>query len=114
MPFQVMGESTGSQTSPFDHRLVLATYPETTPQVVSSAIAGALEAKKAWSRTSLHDRASIFYRAAGLVETTYKYEMMAATMLGQGKNAYQADIDCVAEVCTRRHCRRLGRIGDLD
>ncbi len=65
---------------------------------MAAAIAGALEAKKAWSRTSLQDRAAIFYRAAALIEGPYKYKMMAATMLGQGKNAYQADIDCVAEV----------------
>lgn len=98
---QVTGELTSSQSSPFDHGLVLAKYSEATPELVSRAIAGALEAKKTWSRTTLHDRASILYRAAGLIETTYKYRMMAATMLGQGKNAYQADIDCVAEVGKR-------------
>ena len=55
-------------------------------------------AKESWSRVSLSDRTTIFLRAAALLQTKYKYKMMAATMLGQGKNAYQADIDCVAEV----------------
>jgi 1-pyrroline-5-carboxylate dehydrogenase len=68
------------------------------PELVSKAINDALAAKKSWSRTSLNDRAAIFYRAAALLAGPYKYKMMAATMLGQGKNAYQADIDCVAEV----------------
>ena len=65
---------------------------------MEKAIDGALEAKKTWCKTSLHDRASIFYRAAALIRGSYRYQMMAATMLGQGKNAYQADIDCAAEV----------------
>ncbi|KIW57099.1 1-pyrroline-5-carboxylate dehydrogenase [Exophiala xenobiotica] len=93
----VVGQATSTQKSPFDHGLALARYSEATPGLVAAAIAGALEAKKAWSRTSLQDRAAIFYRAAALIEGPYKYKMMAATMLGQGKNAYQADIDCVAE-----------------
>ncbi|KAK4938455.1 hypothetical protein LTR10_021083 [Elasticomyces elasticus] len=93
----VPGEATLTQKSPFDHELVLAKYPSAGSELITKAITGALEAKKAWSRTSLADRAAIFYRAAALLETTYKYPMMAATMLGQGKNAYQADIDCVAE-----------------
>ncbi|KAI1627860.1 1-pyrroline-5-carboxylate dehydrogenase [Exophiala viscosa] len=93
----VSAEATSTQRSPFDHDLVLAKYPSVGPDLITKAITGALEAKKAWSRTSLADRAAIFYRAAALLETKYKYPMMAATMLGQGKNAYQADIDCVAE-----------------
>ncbi|KAG9772358.1 delta-1-pyrroline-5-carboxylate dehydrogenase 1, partial [Aureobasidium melanogenum] len=93
----VESEATEQQLSPFRHKLVLAKYPSSTPELVSKAITDALEAKKKWSRTSLHERAAIFLRAAALLQTTYKYKMMAATMLGQGKNAYQADIDCVAE-----------------
>ena len=76
----------------------LAKYSTATPEVVTKAIESALQAKKSWSRTSLHDRAAIFYRAAALLQGPYKYNMMAATMLGQGKNPYQADIDCIAEV----------------
>ena len=85
------------QASPFDHSLILANYYHADKTLVASAIDGALEAKKSWLRTSLHDRAAIFYRAASLLQNEYREEMMAATMLGQGKNPYQADIDCVAE-----------------
>jgi 1-pyrroline-5-carboxylate dehydrogenase len=44
------------------------------------------------------DRAAIFLKAADLIAGKYRYEIMAATMLGQGKNAWQAEIDAAAEV----------------
>ena len=44
------------------------------------------------------DRAAIFLKAADLISGKYRYELMAATMLGQGKNAWQAEIDAAAEV----------------
>jgi acyl-CoA reductase-like NAD-dependent aldehyde dehydrogenase len=46
-----------------------------------------------------NDRAAIFLRAAELVSGKYRYKLMAATILGQGKNAWQAEIDAAAEVC---------------
>ncbi|KAJ4156470.1 hypothetical protein NW754_008102 [Fusarium falciforme] len=107
MPFEVHPNVDGedivsplnqAQLSPFDHKSPLARYSHATPELVDKAILGALEAKKAWAKTSLNDRAAIFYRAAALVRGPYRYRMMAATMVGQGKNAYQADIDCAAEV----------------
>ncbi|KAL6851165.1 hypothetical protein ACO1O0_008293 [Amphichorda felina] len=85
------------QTSPFDKNLVVAEYHLADQELVRKAIDGALAAKKKWSRSPLHERAAIFYRAAHLIATTYRHEMMAVTMLGQGKNLYQGDIDCVAE-----------------
>lgn len=94
----VVGTINAGQENPFEHKSILARYSEATPDLVAKAIQGALEAKKAWVKTSLHDRAAVFYRAAALLQGPYKYRMMAATMLGQGKNAYQADIDCIAEV----------------
>ena len=44
------------------------------------------------------DRAAVFLKAADLVSGKYRYKLMAATMLGQGKNAWQAEIDAAAEV----------------
>jgi 1-pyrroline-5-carboxylate dehydrogenase len=87
-----------TQSSPFKHSLALAKYSHAQPELVAKAIKGALEAKKTWCQTSLHDRAAICYRAVGLLRGPYRYRMLAATMIGQGKNAYQADIDCYAEV----------------
>lgn len=48
---------------------------------------------------SFKDRAAIFLRAAELISGKYRYEVMAATMLGQGKNIWQAEIDSAAESC---------------
>jgi 1-pyrroline-5-carboxylate dehydrogenase len=95
---QVVGEANQVQQCPFNHKDTLASYSHAAPDLVEKAIKGALAAKETWCKTSLHDRAAIFYRAAALIRGPYRYKMMAATMLGQGKNAYQADIDCAAEV----------------
>ena len=62
------------------------------------AIEAALTAKPAWESLPFADRAAIFLKAADLVGTKYRYEIMAATMLGQGKNAWQAEIDAAAEL----------------
>lgn len=45
------------------------------------------------------DRAAVFLKAADLISGKYRYELMAATILGQGKNAWQAEIDAAAELC---------------
>ena len=65
---------------------------------MASAIEGALAAKKEWEALPWNDRAAIFLKAADLVSGKYRYKLMAATMLGQGKNAWQAEIDAAAEV----------------
>lgn len=66
---------------------------------MASAIDGALSAKAEWEAMPWNDRAAIFLRAAELVSGKYRYKLVAATMLGQGKNAWQAEIDAAAEVC---------------
>jgi 1-pyrroline-5-carboxylate dehydrogenase len=60
---------------------------------VKQAINAALEAKEAWANMTWEDRAGIFLRAAELISTKYRYHMNGCTMLGQSKNAYQAEID---------------------
>ncbi|KAM0549853.1 hypothetical protein ACHAPJ_009295 [Fusarium lateritium] len=94
----VKGGAVEKQVSPYNHKHILVEYEQADAKLVGEAIQGALAAKKKWVQTPLHERAAIFYRAAWLIQNDYKYEMMAATMLGQGKNPYQADIDCVAEI----------------
>jgi 1-pyrroline-5-carboxylate dehydrogenase len=66
---------------------------------VHAAIKAALEAKPAWEAMPWEERAAIFLRAADLLAGPYRARMNAATMLGQSKNAFQAEIDCVAELC---------------
>jgi 1-pyrroline-5-carboxylate dehydrogenase len=76
----------------------VASYHTATPADVSAAIDAALAAKPAWESLPFADRAAVFLKAADLVATKYRYDIMAATMLGQGKNAWQAEIDAAAEL----------------
>jgi hypothetical protein len=50
-----------------------------------------------------NDRAAIFLKAADLVSGKYRYKLLAATILGQGKNSWQAEIDAAAEVCADKN-----------
>ncbi|TFK46931.1 delta-1-pyrroline-5-carboxylate dehydrogenase 1, partial [Heliocybe sulcata] len=88
----------GKQPIPFDHAKHLCTYHEADQATVASAIDGALAAKAEWEAMPWNDRAAIFLKAADLVSGKYRYKLMAATMLGQGKNAWQAEIDAAAEL----------------
>ncbi|KAI9727514.1 MAG: 1-pyrroline-5-carboxylate dehydrogenase [Chrysothrix sp. TS-e1954] len=92
-------ESTRTQVNPSKHSHTLATYSTASTSHISSAISSALAAKPSWEAMPFTDRAAIFLKAAHLLSTKYRYEIMAATMLGQGKNAYQAEIDAAAETC---------------
>ena len=65
---------------------------------VHQAIDAALAAKSAWENMPWEQRASIFLKAAELLAGPYRAKMNAATMLGQSKNAYQAEIDAACEL----------------
>jgi 1-pyrroline-5-carboxylate dehydrogenase len=65
---------------------------------VQAAIAAALQAKEKWENMSWDNRAHIFLKAADLLATKYRYQMVASTMLCQSKNAYQAEIDSTCEL----------------
>lgn len=83
---------------PSNHSTTFAEYRSASKEDVQKAIDRALAAREEWRSMSFHDRASIFLRAAELVSGKYRYELMAATMLGQGKNPWQAEIDAAAEL----------------
>lgn len=65
---------------------------------VNQAIDAALKARESWAAMSWENRAHIFLKAADLLATKYRFEMNAATMLGQSKNAFQAEIDSACEL----------------
>ena len=65
---------------------------------VEQAIAAALSAKESWVAMSWENRANIFLKAADLISTKYRNHMNGTTMLGQSKNAYQAEIDSACEL----------------
>jgi 1-pyrroline-5-carboxylate dehydrogenase len=89
---------TGKIVMPSDHKHVIATYHMATEKEVSLAIQAALDAKNEWMNLSWMERASIMARAAELISKKYRYKLNAATMLGQGKNVIQAEIDSACEV----------------
>lgn len=85
-------------TPPHDHRHVLGYYHKGSRNHVEAAIHAALAAKESWENLSWEQRAAIFLKAAELISTKYRYKINAATMLGQSKNAYQAEIDSACEL----------------
>jgi 1-pyrroline-5-carboxylate dehydrogenase len=85
-------------TPPHDHKHILGYYHEGDKGHIEQAINAALGAKPAWAELGWEHRASIFLKAADLLAGPYRYKMNAATMLGQSKNAYQAEIDSACEL----------------
>ncbi len=83
---------------PHDHQHVLGYFHEGDASHVIMAIEAALEARKMWAALSWEHRAAIFLKAADLIAGPYRAELNAATMLGQSKNAYQAEIDSACEI----------------
>jgi 1-pyrroline-5-carboxylate dehydrogenase len=89
---------TGKVVMPTDHQHVLATYHMATEKEVSLAIKAALDAKCEWMNLAWMERAAIMAKAAELISKKYRSRINAATMLGQGKNVLQAEIDAACEV----------------
>ena len=65
---------------------------------VKQAIDAALKVRETWAAMNWEHRASIFLRIADLISGPYRYKINAATMIGQSKNAYQAEIDAACEL----------------
>lgn len=84
---------------PHDINHVLGTFSKGDGTHVEKAINAAMAAKKDWEEMPWQDRAAIFLKAADLLSGPFRAKMNAATMLAQSKNAFQAEIDAVAEFC---------------
>jgi 1-pyrroline-5-carboxylate dehydrogenase len=95
---EVRTSNKGKLTSPHDHQHVLGHYAQGDKSHVKDAIDAALAAKDNWENLPWEQRAAIFLKAAELIATKYRYKLNAATMLGQSKNAYQAEIDSACEI----------------
>jgi 1-pyrroline-5-carboxylate dehydrogenase len=83
---------------PHDHQHLLGYYYYGTADHVHAAINAALEARKGWQELPWDQRAAVFLKAADLVSGPYRAKINAATMLGQSKNVYQAEIDAACEM----------------
>src|SRR4029078_4957890 len=91
------GTSSRSVT-PHDHRHVLAEYHKASEQHVLQAVDAARAAQAEWSNWAFEDRAALLLKAAQLLRTPWRDTLNAATMLGQSKTAFQAEIDSACEI----------------
>jgi 1-pyrroline-5-carboxylate dehydrogenase len=89
---------TDTVVMPHAHRHELGDYHVAGPNEVDHAIKSAVAAQKEWSSWAWEDRAAVFLRAAELLATTWRSTLNAATMLGQSKTAFQAEIDSACEL----------------
>jgi len=103
IPMYINGKAvrTGKTKSihpPHETKHVLGHFHIGTGLHVEKAIESALKVRDNWSNMTWETRAHIFLKAADLLATKYRFEMNASTMLGQSKNAYQAEIDAACEL----------------
>jgi len=103
IPMYIGGEEVRSGNKkdlrpPHDHKHILGHFHAGDKSHVEQAINAAMAAKDLWANLSWEHRASIFLKAADLLAGPYRYKINAATMLGQSKNAYQAEIDSACEL----------------
>jgi len=95
---EVFTKSKVDMAPPHDIKHKLGTFNRGTKSHVTKAIDSALAAKSKWENMDWSDRASIFLKAADLITGPYRAEFNAATMLCQSKNAWQSEIDSIAEL----------------
>ncbi|MCG8310075.1 MAG: L-glutamate gamma-semialdehyde dehydrogenase [Cytophagales bacterium] len=95
---EVRTEDKRSIRPPHDHQHIIAHYHHGDEGHVELAIKAAMNAKEDWENLSWEHRASIFLKAADLIAGPYRAKINAATMLGQSKNIFQAEIDSACEI----------------
>ncbi|MDX1569373.1 MAG: L-glutamate gamma-semialdehyde dehydrogenase [Xanthomonadales bacterium] len=109
---RVRSGTTDQAVMPHRHSHVLASFHKAGATEVAQAADAAAEAWKTWSRVSWADRAAIFLKAAELISGPRRNVMNGATMLGQSKTVYQAEIDAACELIDflRFNCHFAERI----
>ncbi|XP_036085149.1 delta-1-pyrroline-5-carboxylate dehydrogenase, mitochondrial isoform X1 [Rousettus aegyptiacus] len=86
------------QVSPFNHGHKVAKFCYADKALLNKAIEAALAARKEWDLKPVTDRAQIFLKAADMLSGPHRAEVLAKTMVGQGKTVIQAEIDAAAEL----------------
>ena len=89
---------TAQSVMPHNHRHVLADWHKATSAHVDQAIEASRKAQREWANWAWEDRAAVFLKAAELLTTTWRQTINAATMLGQSKTVFQAEIDSACEL----------------
>ena len=87
-----------SVTSPHNHQHVLAKVHQADARLIGQAIQASERAYRDWSHTKFEDRAAVFLRAAELLAGPWRQVLNAATMLGQSKTIFQAEVDAACEM----------------
>ena len=95
---EVRSGVTHDVVAPHCHQRVLAKVHQADRKTIDAAVAAAVEAQRDWGNWRFEDRAAVFLRAAELLATRHRQLLNAATMLGQSKTAYQAEIDSACEL----------------
>ena len=95
---EVRSDKQGQIRPPHDHQSVVANYHQGNKTHIESAIKAALAAREKWASLDWEHRASIFLKAAELLAGPYRALINAATMVGQSKSIYQAEIDAACEM----------------
>lgn len=95
---QIFTDTLLTQQMPSEHAQLACSFSSASEDHVKQAIACALDGKAEWESTPWADRAAIFLKAADLISGKYRADICAATMIGQGKNVWQAEIDAAAEL----------------
>ncbi len=103
VPLYIGGEEiktgdTAPMNPPHDHQHHLGNYHKASKEHVEKAISTALEAREKWANLEWEQRAAVFLKAAELIAGPYRYKINAATMIGQSKNIFQAEIDSACEL----------------
>ncbi|KXJ21289.1 delta-1-pyrroline-5-carboxylate dehydrogenase, mitochondrial [Exaiptasia diaphana] len=88
----------GYQSIPYDHAKKITKYHKADEALIRQTIEKSMAARKAWERTSFEERCTIFDKVLDLMCGKYRYDLLASTMVGQGKTAYEADIDVIMEL----------------
>ena len=103
VPMQIGGKEVKTKNKqqihpPHDHQHTVGHFYDGDASHAKDAIKAALDAREEWANLSWEHRASIFLKAADLIAGPYRDRLNAATMIGQGKNAFQAEIDSACEI----------------
>jgi 1-pyrroline-5-carboxylate dehydrogenase len=95
---EIRSGDTRDVVSPHCHSRVLAKLHQADKATIADAISSAVEAQRDWGQWPFEARAAVFLKAADLLASSYRQRLNAATMLGQSKTAFQAEIDSACEL----------------